>query len=138
MSSDTPVVGALSLESSCLRLRPDCSVESIPVDANFWPRLMSGQLGNFHNEYLVSCFSYDKDWSTWEMHPNGDEVVCLLSGAVTLVLEDAGSLRELRLDAGNSYVIVPRGTWHTARVGQPSRMLFITPGEGTQNRPVAP
>ena len=132
-----PEPAALSLASSCLRLRPDCSVESIAVDESFWPRLMSGQLGNFHHEYLVSSFSYDQDWSTWEMHPNGDEVVCLLSGAVTLVLEGPEGRRELPLKTSGSYAIVPRGTWHTARVGVPSKMLFITPGEGTQNRPSA-
>jgi hypothetical protein len=31
---------------------------------------------------------------------------------------------------------VPRGTWHTTKVHAPSSMLFITPGEGTQNRPL--
>ena len=32
-----------------------------------------------------------------------------------------------------SYVIVPRGTWHTARPHEPTDMLFFTPGEGTLN-----
>ena len=32
------------------------------------------------------------------------------------------------------YVIVPRGVWHTARVREPTQMLFVTPGEGTENR----
>jgi hypothetical protein len=31
-------------------------------------------------------------------------------------------------------VVVPRNTWHTARVSGTTRMLFITPGEGTEIR----
>lgn len=29
--------------------------------------------------------------------------------------------------------VVPRNSWHTARMAQAARMLFITPGEGTEN-----
>jgi hypothetical protein len=32
-------------------------------------------------------------------------------------------------------VVVPRGTWHTAKVLEPSEALHITWGEGTQHRP---
>ena len=34
--------------------------------------------------------------------------------------------------------VVPRGTWHTARVRLPTSMWFITPGEGTENRDSLP
>ncbi len=33
-----------------------------------------------------------------------------------------------------SFVLVPKGTWHTARTGVESRLLFITAGEGTMHR----
>jgi len=39
------------------------------------------------------------------------------------------------LNQVGEYVLVPKNTWHTAKVRKPSRMLFITPGEGTENRP---
>ena len=32
------------------------------------------------------------------------------------------------------YAINPRGAWHTADADEPVVALFITPGEGTQNR----
>jgi mannose-6-phosphate isomerase-like protein (cupin superfamily) len=117
-----------------LRLRSDVSVEPLPMDAEFWPRLMSGQLGTFHNEYLVTTFGYDHDWSNWEMHPNGDEIVLLLEGRTTMVLELDGRERLVELSDSASYVLVPRGTWHTARTTTSCRMLFITAGEGTQHR----
>ena len=34
-----------------------------------------------------------------------------------------------------AYVLVPRGTWHTAKTSTRCRMLFVTAGEGTEHRP---
>jgi hypothetical protein len=33
-------------------------------------------------------------------------------------------------------VLVPPNTWHTGKVRRSAKMLFVTPGEGTENRPV--
>ncbi|MDQ2642134.1 MAG: cupin domain-containing protein [Pseudomonadota bacterium] len=129
-------MAAEHFSSTYLRLRPDCSIEHLPVDARFWPRLMAGELGDFRNEYLVSSFECSADWPNWERHPNGDEVVALLSGAATLVLEDAnGTRREVQLLQPGSFCVIPRGTWHTAKVASAASMFFITPGEGTEHRP---
>lgn len=122
------------LASTFLRLRADASAEPLPVDDTFWQRLASGQLGDFRNESLVSLFDFDADWGMWEMHPEGDEIVCLLAGSATFVLETPEGERRIELDEPGEYAIVPRGTWHTARTSCPCRMLFITPGEGTQHR----
>lgn len=127
-------VAPLHLQSTFVRLRPDASVEALPVDGSFWQRLTTGALGSFRNEYLVSAFFFDADWPSWERHPAGDEIVYLLAGDVSLLLEEPGGEREVRLRDAGSYVIVPRGIWHTARIHVPSRMLFITAGEGTEHR----
>ena len=132
MSSPAP--GPYALSDTCLCLRADNSAEPIHIGNDFWQRLMSGKLGDFHHEYLVTTFAYDKDWPNWEMHPNGDEIVMLLEGKTTLVLEIDGGEKVVELNASCAYVVVPRGTWHTSRALGPCRMLFITPGEGTQNR----
>jgi hypothetical protein len=58
----------LSLESTYLRLRGDVSIEALAVDDSFWPRLMRGDLGNFHNKYLVTVHDSIADWKYWEMH----------------------------------------------------------------------
>ncbi len=130
-----PAPGPYALSDTYLRLRPDTSIEPLPVNAEFWPRLMSGQLGTFHHEYLVTTFSYDRPWPNWEKHPNGDEIVMLLEGRTTMVLEIDGRERLVELTDSCSYVVIPRDTWHTARASTPCRMLFITAGEGTQHRP---
>jgi mannose-6-phosphate isomerase-like protein (cupin superfamily) len=124
------------LTSTFLRLRGDVTIEAIKGDASFWPRLMSGQLGDFHNEYLVTAIDYRADWTHWEMHPMGDELVCVLSGAALMLLEHSGEQIPVQLSVPGEFVLVPRGTWHTARVSTACRMLFVTAGEGTQHRPL--
>lgn len=127
--------GPFNLATTYLRLRADNSAEPLAVNAEFWPKLMSGKLGTFHRESLVTMISFDSSWSNWERHPHGDEVVCLLSGKVSMVLETAGREQVVELGAAGDYVVVPRGTWHTARTDEPCTMLFVTPGEGTEHRP---
>lgn len=131
-----PEPGPYTLSSTYLRLRPDASIEPLGVNEQFWQRLIEGQLGSFHNEYLVSCHAFDGNWTMWERHPNGDEIVCLLAGAVTFVLEREDGTETLELRASGDFAIVPQGTWHTATVSEPARMLFITAGEDTQHRPI--
>jgi oxalate decarboxylase/phosphoglucose isomerase-like protein (cupin superfamily) len=70
------------------------------------------------------------------MHPAGDEFVCLLSGQVEFILEQDSGETKVQMSIPGEFVIVPQGIWHTAKVQTPSSMLFVTPGEGTQNRPL--
>ena len=88
----------------------------------------------FKGHELVSSFEFNSDWSTWEMHPAGDEIVILLSGEVTFVLDFDGHHQSAALQTPGSYVVVPRGIWHTAKTDRAARMLFITPGEGTLHK----
>ena len=41
----------------------------------------------------------------------------------------------LELRAPGQFALVPKGTWHTAKVHETSRAVFITAGEGTEHRP---
>ena len=125
---------ALHLSSTYLRLRPDASIEPLSADSRFWERIAAGELGDFHNEYLVVCHRFESDWNVWEMHPKGDEIVCLLSGSVTFIFEREHGNQAIELTESGSYVIVPKGTWHTAKTRGPCQMLFITAGEGTEHR----
>ena len=84
--------------------------------------------------WLISEYEFTTAWPTWEMHPNADEFVYLLSGSVDLLLEEPEGLRTLHI-RGSGAVVVPRGGWHTAKVHAPSRMLHVTLGAGTKTRP---
>jgi homogentisate 1,2-dioxygenase len=123
-----------NLSDTFLRLRPDSSVELLD-GTDFWPKLMGGQLGDFHNEYLVTLLRFSESWNSWERHPLGDEVVCLVSGHVTLVQEVDGQQVRTELRRPGEFAVNPRGTWHTADVHEESAAIFITAGEGTEARP---
>jgi hypothetical protein len=83
---------------------------------------------------LVSMHTFEKPWDTWEMHPEGGEVVLCTAGEITLVQEIAGKVVSTRLRAGE-YAINDPGVWHTADVERAATAVFITAGLGTQIRP---
>jgi len=113
----------LTLDNGCLPVK---------VDASFWEH----GIAELPPGRLVSMVESDADWLSWERHPNGEEMIIQLSGQLILILESNGSIVEQTLEEGD-FVIVPRGVWHTANVSASGRALFITPGDGTENRPRA-
>ena len=82
---------------------------------------------------LVSLHTFSEPWSSWEMHPRGEELVVCLSGEITLVQEIDGGIRKVALRAGEA-VVNPAGVWHTADVAGSCTALFITAGAGTEGR----
>src|SRR5262245_30070332 len=62
-----------------------------------------------------------------ELHPDGDELLYLVSGGVDLVLERDGGEDVVALRPGQAF-IVPRGVWHRVTVREPSHLLYLTPG----------
>lgn len=83
---------------------------------------------------LVSQYTFTESWTSWEMHPAGDEVVICTEGAMVLVQEfPDGRVAQTALVAGE-YAINPPGVWHTADVAESATAIFITAGEGTQHR----
>ncbi len=69
----------------------------------------------------------------WEMHPDGDECLQVVSGAIDVIVEHGGLGQMVELRAGGGCVI-PRGKWHRQMVREPGDLLFITPAAGTQHR----
>ncbi|NJN58068.1 MAG: hypothetical protein HC879_11530 [Leptolyngbyaceae cyanobacterium SL_5_9] len=109
--------------------------DAIPIEVSdrFYQDLEQ-RFGDFKGKRLISHYTFEQDWDSWEMHPAGDEFVCLLSGQVDFVLKQNGTENTVHLNTPGTYVLIPRGIWHTAKVHTPSSVLFITPGEGTQCR----
>ncbi|MEQ8206740.1 MAG: hypothetical protein RIA65_11230 [Woeseia sp.] len=122
-----------NLFSSFVVVDPKLSATALPVDETFWQEL-DQRYGTFAGHSLISAYCFTTDWPTWERHPEGDEIVCLLSGGADLLLHEAGGDRRVSLTEAGAFVIVPKGTWHTAKVSEQATMLFVTPGEGTENR----
>lgn len=126
----------LHLESEFVVFDPRLEATALEVHSNFFKEL-DQRADGFKGHLLMSAFTFETDWETWELHPAGDEVVVLLSGEATFVLDIPNGTQQVTLTETGSYVIVPRGVWHTAKTTVPTRMLFFTAGQGTQNRPVA-
>jgi mannose-6-phosphate isomerase-like protein (cupin superfamily) len=82
---------------------------------------------------LVSMFTFDCNWDTWEMHPAGAELVLVTQGALTLIQETAAGERRIELTSGQ-YAINPPGVWHTADAKGEVTAIFITSGLGTEHR----
>ena len=71
-----------------------------------------------------------------EVHPDGDELLYLVSGAVTVRLELPGGDRTVDLGAGDA-LVVPRGVWHRITLREPGRLVHVTPGPNGDARPLA-
>jgi mannose-6-phosphate isomerase-like protein (cupin superfamily) len=83
---------------------------------------------------LVSSYRFTENWTSWEMHPAGAEVVVCIEGSMTLIQEVGGEEVHTSLAPGE-YAINPPGVWHTADIEGSATGLFITAGAGTQHRP---
>ena len=122
-----------NLQTSFVVQKPGFAADIVPVTENIWSEL-DQNYGQFAGHALIASFSFDDDWPTWEMHPRGDEIVALISGTAELIMRTAsGDIRQT-LSTPGDFVVVPKGTWHTAKVAEPTQMIFVTPGEGTLNR----
>lgn len=76
-----------------------------------------------------------------EMHPDGDELLYLISGSVDVIMEDGGTdaavgVERVETLAPGQAIIVPKGTWHRVHVRVPSHLVHITPGPGDGHRPL--
>ena len=78
--------------------------------------------------------SFDESWTSWEMHPHGEELVVCTDGAITLHQQLGGEIRSVTLTPGRA-VVNPPGVWHTADITGAATALFITAGLGTEVRP---
>ena len=107
---------------------------TVPVGERFWAEI--GDRTELHDGRLLTAHDISADMTHWEMHPAGDELLFLASGAVTVVLDAADGERTIALGAGQACV-VPAGVWHRLTVETPGRLLFVTPGKGTEHRPMA-
>ena len=123
----------LNLEQTYLQLAPDGTATPLPGGEAFWS-LPEAEIDRHHLGWLVSEFVFSADWPNWEMHPEGDELVYLLSGAATLLLALPDGVQAVAL-AGRGAVLVPHPARHTADVTVPSRVMHVTRGTGTQHRP---
>jgi mannose-6-phosphate isomerase-like protein (cupin superfamily) len=124
---------ALDPRQTYVHLAADGVAAELPGGDAFWSQPQA-EIEKVGHGWLVSEFAFDADWPNWEMHPDADEFVYLLAGSADLLLERPDGTQTIALRE-RAAVVVPRGVWHTAKVHAPSRMLHVTMGSGTQQRP---
>jgi mannose-6-phosphate isomerase-like protein (cupin superfamily) len=71
-----------------------------------------------------------------EMHPDGDELLFLISGHISVLFLERESAEQLVELSPGQAVVVPRGVWHRVLPKEPSQLLYITPGPGGAWRPL--
>ncbi len=122
-----------------LHLAADGQFGALLPAATFWQELTAGQYPQLEQGLLCSAFSFDAPWQSWERHPAGAELVLLLKGAATLILEQDGIESRQLLQQTGDFVLVPVGVWHTADPILDNNdfctLLFFTPGAGTEHKP---
>ncbi|MDH3339573.1 MAG: cupin domain-containing protein [Gammaproteobacteria bacterium] len=69
-----------------------------------------------------------------EMHPDGDEILYLISGKVRVVLLDHAD-QDIELHPGDG-MIVPQGVWHRVDILEPCQIVYVTPGPNNEFRPL--
>ena len=126
---------SFDLAETYVHLEDGPGATAVIVGPDFWQRRGVGT--PLHDGRLVMIFRFARpeDWDHWEMHPAGDEIVFLLSGALDLVVEEDGRERVIPLrDRGTC--IVPRGVWHRGIIRAPGEALHVTRGAGTETRAI--
>lgn len=122
-----------ALVSTYVRLADEEGAVPVDVGHDCWTQ--SDSQCDLSKGRLVWAFLMTDNCPEWEMHPEGDELLYLLSGAIDVILQSGDRERGVELRPGAA-CIVPRGVWHRANSRRASKGLFITPGKGTQHRPV--
>jgi quercetin dioxygenase-like cupin family protein len=126
--------GAFSLGDAVAALYADGSSEVLTFEAGTKPpvRVDGFTVGAPHMERSAP--------HRGELHPDGDELLYLISGRVNVVLDDGdldnvGTETVTALEPGQAFV-VPQGVWHRVEVLEPSHFVHITPGPGSGHRPL--
>ena len=67
-----------------------------------------------------------------EMHPDGDEVVFVISGEIEVTLEfDEKEIIKVNTGEG---LIIPKGIWHKIHIINPAQLVNIVPGPNFEFR----
>ena len=125
----------IDLTRTYLHLDVGPAVERIDVDDTFWATI--DQRTELHTGRPVMADDTSDDWDSWEMHPDGDELIIVTTGAVRLHVEhpDRPDLGAPVVVRSPEMVVMPAGTWHTLDVIEPARVITVTWGRGTEHRP---
>lgn len=119
----------------------DLGGEVIGLQANGIARLMAHAAGpplrlDGHTIGLGMLAADTMPPHNGEMHPDGDEVLIMVSGVIDVDLELEAGTQTVRLGAGQA-LVVPEGVWHLIHLIEPGQLVNITPGPSGDYRPLS-
>lgn len=74
----------------------------------------------------IGIFRSGPGVSPWELHPEEDEILYVLDGAVMITLLDTDERTEVKVNKGEM-LVVPRGHWHRHTVKDLLVELYVSP-----------
>lgn len=136
------LVHAFDLSETYVFLEDGGAAPMIAGGSTFWRTLMTGpplpsEIDRVANSggWLAAQYAIEADAPAWERHPNGDELLIMLTGTMAVVLEEGAGERVVEVPAGSA-ILVPTGTWRRQLVRRVGTYLGITYGRGTEHRPL--
>lgn len=90
------------------------------------PDMQFKSLGDF-NLGGVGVLRCGAGASPWELHPDGDELLHVIEGAVDIEILGEKDSVTIHVEAGE-LLVVPRGHWHRHTVADRLAELYVTSG----------
>jgi mannose-6-phosphate isomerase-like protein (cupin superfamily) len=117
-----------------VHLRDGGDAETVKITKSFWT---SSSVASGKYDRILGAFEFASDEdlhaAMQEIHPNSDEVLYLVSGALDVLLEQPGGEQRIPLESGQ-FAIVPRGVWHRLTMRAPGKLVFINSRTGMRSR----
>ena len=117
------VLKVVDLASSVLDVRSDFSISARELTPGKPQRVEGITIG-----YVESTHGFPHNG---EVHPDGDEILILLSGCLRV---SADNLDDDVIIKPGSACIVSKGEWHKVHVVEPSTFIYATPGPNGDHR----
>jgi mannose-6-phosphate isomerase-like protein (cupin superfamily) len=122
------------LARTFLHLGDGGAAEPIEITPAFW----SGASAQDHARVLGAVdfrSARDLHSTMQEMHPEVDEVLLVVSGAIDVLVDRGDGEHTIALSSGQ-VAIVPRGVWHRLVMRKPGRLVFVNNRKSIQSRPL--
>lgn len=87
------------------------------------------ELASFNEGSVGVFWSEAGGPSPWEMHPDCEEMLQILEGAIEVeILPEDGGAGEKTVVSKGEFVIIPRHCWHRQTLLKRTKELYLTPG----------
>ena len=125
---DTFTVEPFSFPGAAVHIRPSGNASLLQGN-------VKAQLRGLPEGHLLGVFQIaspdDLHSDIWEMHPAGDEVLLMLTGALGVEYSDGFCRGTSALESGRG-VVMPKGVWHRLLLREPGLLMVLSPSQGTK------